>query len=160
MKVGFYQAKLVIPTFTKGKKQLHPLDVESTRKIAHVRIHVGRVIGFVKTKFRIFSSEVGIDLLKSHTCCTIPSIDKIVCSCCALVNLCKSIIPKWIKDKNWITLTIYMHYRTIFLRGHVLILHISYETTESNRHQTHTKSFYFRHHVPDNNKTEFCPLIG
>ena len=48
--VAFYQAKLVILDFTKGKKQLHPLEVENTRKIASVRIHVERVIGLVVRK--------------------------------------------------------------------------------------------------------------
>ena len=91
--IGFYQAKLVIPAFTKGKKQLHPMDVESTRKIAHVRIHVERVIGLVKSKFRVFHGEIPIDLLKLRSCCNIPTIDKIVHSCCALANTCKSIVP-------------------------------------------------------------------
>ena len=33
--VAFYQAKLVIPDFTKGEKQLHPLEVENTRGGIH-----------------------------------------------------------------------------------------------------------------------------
>ena len=42
--IALQQAKLVIPAFTKGKTQLDPVDVELTRGIAHVRIHVERVI--------------------------------------------------------------------------------------------------------------------
>lgn len=38
--VGLMCAEVKIPAFTKGKKQLSAYDVESTRKIAHVRIHV------------------------------------------------------------------------------------------------------------------------
>ena len=38
--VGLKQAKVVIPAFTKGKSQLNPVDVEKTRGIANVRIHV------------------------------------------------------------------------------------------------------------------------
>ena len=30
--VRFYQAELAIPSFTRGKSQLHPVDVEKTRK--------------------------------------------------------------------------------------------------------------------------------
>lgn len=45
--VGFYQAKLYIPSFTKGKKQLSAQEVETTQKIANIRIHVERVIGLV-----------------------------------------------------------------------------------------------------------------
>ena len=56
--VAFYHARLAIPDFTKGKKQLHPPDVETTRKIASVRIHVERVIGLVVWKFRIFDGEI------------------------------------------------------------------------------------------------------
>ncbi len=38
--VALYQAKLVISNFTRGKKQLHQLEAEHTRKVASVRIHV------------------------------------------------------------------------------------------------------------------------
>ena len=43
--LGFYAATIKIPAFTKGKKQLEPIEVEQTRSIAKVRIHVERVIG-------------------------------------------------------------------------------------------------------------------
>ena len=46
----FHQAKLVIPAFTKGKSQLDPIDIEKTRGIANVRIHVERVIGLLRQK--------------------------------------------------------------------------------------------------------------
>nr|CAH7723789.1 unnamed protein product [Callosobruchus chinensis] len=62
--LGMFRAKLVIPAFTKGKSQLHPIEVEETRQIAHVRIHVERVIGLVKNKFRIFRGTIPISMLK------------------------------------------------------------------------------------------------
>ena len=62
--VALYQAKLVIPDFTRGKKQLHPLEVEHTRKVAGVRIHMERVIRLVARKFSIFQSEVPLEFLK------------------------------------------------------------------------------------------------
>lgn len=37
-------ATLIIPAFTKRKSQLSAKEVETTRKIAHVRIHVERAI--------------------------------------------------------------------------------------------------------------------
>jgi hypothetical protein len=43
--VQFRQAKLNIPAFTKGKAQLDSADVEQTRKIATLRIHVEIIIG-------------------------------------------------------------------------------------------------------------------
>ena len=51
--VGMQQAHLHIPAFTKGKTQLSALEVEQTRSIANVRIHVERVIGNVRQKFSI-----------------------------------------------------------------------------------------------------------
>ena len=42
--VGLRNAKLVIPAFTKGKSQLDPVDVEQTRGIANVRIHVNKLL--------------------------------------------------------------------------------------------------------------------
>ena len=46
-------AKLQIPAFTKGKKQFSPIEVQHPRKLAHVRIHVERVIGQLKKKYSI-----------------------------------------------------------------------------------------------------------
>ena len=43
--LGFVQAEVQIPTFMRGKTQLSAYEVESTRRIAHLHIHVERVIG-------------------------------------------------------------------------------------------------------------------
>ena len=91
--VAFYHAKLVIPDFTKGRKQLHPLEVENTRKIASVRIHVERVIGLVVRKFRVFDGEIPLEFLKLKQGETTPTVDKIVTVCCALSNMCPPIVP-------------------------------------------------------------------
>ena len=91
--MDFYQAKLVIPDFIKRKKQLHPLEVENTRKIANVRIHVERVIGLVVRKFRIFDGEIPLEFLKLKQGETTPTVDKIVRVCCALSCLCQSVVP-------------------------------------------------------------------
>ena len=40
-----YNATLQVPTFMKGKKQLERSNTEETRNLAHVHIHVERVIG-------------------------------------------------------------------------------------------------------------------
>ena len=55
--VWYYGAKLHIPAFTKGKSQLDPVDIEETRKIARVRIHVERVIGLLRQKYTILQSS-------------------------------------------------------------------------------------------------------
>lgn len=46
-----------LPAFTKGKSQLHPLEIEDTRTIANVRIHIERVIGLLRTKYRILNQR-------------------------------------------------------------------------------------------------------
>jgi len=43
--VGLYCATVTLPTFTRGKEQLSGIEVEQTRRIANIRIHVERVIG-------------------------------------------------------------------------------------------------------------------
>jgi len=83
-------AKLQIPAFTRGKKQLHPVELEATRSIAHVRIHVERIIGCIRQKFRILSDDMPISLLSCGE--DDPIVDKIVMVSCALVNICPSII--------------------------------------------------------------------
>ena len=62
--VAFRRSELVIPAFTKGKKQLDPLDVEKTRNISNVRIHVERVIGRLRRKYTILQG-----ILKERKVC-------------------------------------------------------------------------------------------
>ena len=90
--VGLKQAKLVIPAFTKGKSQLDPVDVEKTRGIANVRIHVERVIGLLRRKYTILEGTLPTDFLNCANG-EVPMIDRILRVCAALVNLCPPIIP-------------------------------------------------------------------
>ena len=46
--IALYCAKLMIPAFTRGKKQLSLEEVEQSKRIAKVCIHVERVIGLLK----------------------------------------------------------------------------------------------------------------
>lgn len=62
MSVGFHCAALKTPVFTKDLPQLHPCTIEETRKLASVRIHVERVIGLTRSKFKIFNDPVQITL--------------------------------------------------------------------------------------------------
>ncbi|XP_060607928.1 uncharacterized protein LOC132760059 [Ruditapes philippinarum] len=89
--VGMCCASVNIPAFTKGKSQLSALDVETTRKIASVRIHVERVIGLVRNKYTMLQDRLPIDFLM----CTdgIPAVDKIGTVACALTNMCESVVP-------------------------------------------------------------------
>ena len=62
--VALMQASLEIPVFTKGMPQLSPIDVEKTRKLANVRIHIERVIGTTRQCFSVLSSTLPIQYMK------------------------------------------------------------------------------------------------
>jgi len=91
--VGMMQARLHIPAFTKGKDQLSAAEVEETRTIANVRIHVERVIGMVRQKYSILHHTIPIDFVTIRQGEDIPIIDRIVRICCALNNVCNPIVP-------------------------------------------------------------------
>lgn len=56
---------LNVRAFTKGKSQLHTREIESTRNIANVRIHVERIIGQLRQKFTILHQfKFPISLIK------------------------------------------------------------------------------------------------
>ena len=83
---------MVIPAFTKGKKQLSGMEVETSRQMSRVRIHVERVIGQLTKKYKILQTTLPINLIKRKSDKDITTIDKIVTVCVALVNLCKSVV--------------------------------------------------------------------
>ena len=56
--VWFHQAELNVPAFIRGKQQLDPINVEKTRKIANVRIHVERVIGILRQEHSLTKYSV------------------------------------------------------------------------------------------------------
>ena len=58
-------AKVRIPSFTHGTQQFTALDIESTRKIASLRIHVERVIGLVRRKYKLLQPIRPTDYLQS-----------------------------------------------------------------------------------------------
>lgn len=90
--IGFHFATLKTPAFTRGLPQLHPCSIEETRKIASVRIHVERIIGLTRSKYKILNGPVQITTLKhqdDNSCL----LDSIVTVCCALINMCSSIVP-------------------------------------------------------------------
>ena len=90
--VGMYCAEVKIPPFTKGKKQLSKLEVDSARQLAQVRIHIERVIGVLRQKYSILQSTLPINMIKSDGE-DISAVDKIVVVCSALCNCCDSVVP-------------------------------------------------------------------
>jgi len=69
-------ASLIIPAFTRGKQQLSAREVEQSRRIAHVCIHVERAIERLKN-FNILSTSMHM----------VPHADSIVTICSAICNL-------------------------------------------------------------------------
>jgi hypothetical protein len=76
---------VIPPKASSAKKQFSAEEMESTQKIASVRIHVERVIQRLKI-FQILTNRFDHSLL--------PHVDKIVHCCAVLVNLQAPII-KW-----------------------------------------------------------------
>ena len=92
--VAFRGATLNIPAFTRGQSQLAAKDVEATRKLANVGIHVERVIGVIQQIFKILSATTPLptEYTKSRRGGPV-LLDSIVKVCCALHNVCDVIIP-------------------------------------------------------------------
>ena len=78
-------ASLAIPPYTRGKSRLSQGEVETSRSLSRVRIHVERAIGRMKV-YRILQSTLSISLLKRfmnrlcyyrqnccYTCCFVKS---------------------------------------------------------------------------------------
>ena len=93
----YHRAGLAIPAFIKGKDQLDPVDVERTRGIANVQIHVERIIGLLRGKYYILSGILPIDFLQCYPKgfheAQIPMIDRIIIVRAALTNLFSGIVP-------------------------------------------------------------------
>lgn len=88
-----YGAHLEIPSFTRGKKQLSMKEVEHSKKIAKVRIHVERVIGVLKNRYIILQNTLPISLLRHKNDSDYSNIDKILTVCAALINTSNSVVP-------------------------------------------------------------------
>lgn len=80
-----YGTTLRIPSFTKGKSQLPVGEVDSSRQLSRVRIHVERVISRWKS-LTFLHSVIPIS--------QVSLLDDMVIVCGALTNLCKSVVPR------------------------------------------------------------------
>lgn len=89
-------AELIIPTFTRGRQQLEAKDVEKSRNMSRVRVHIERIIGALKGRFRILQGVMTIRSLKSLSDtsdkATLANVDKILRCCAILLNLGPSIV--------------------------------------------------------------------
>ena len=78
--------------FTRGKSQLSQRDVEMSKQLSKVRIHVERIIGNLKNKYTILKGPLPVNLLKHKDDKGAANIDKILAVCASLTNLCVSIV--------------------------------------------------------------------
>ncbi|XP_063070700.1 uncharacterized protein LOC134461770 [Engraulis encrasicolus] len=90
--VGLMCAEVKIPAFTRGHFQLEARDVENTRKIAHLRTHVERVIGTVRNKYTFLSAKVPISIVLPREGEEKTFLDKIVSVCCTLTTMSRSVV--------------------------------------------------------------------
>ena len=91
--VGLLCAEVKHPPFTRGKALLSRLEVDSSRQLSQVRIHVERVIGAVRQKFMILQSTLPISMVACYDEDKLSPIDKMVTISCALYNHCNSVVP-------------------------------------------------------------------
>ncbi|XP_013880836.1 uncharacterized protein LOC106529864 [Austrofundulus limnaeus] len=97
--VGFYCASLQTPPFTEERKQLSAYEVEDTREIANVQIHVDRVLGLVRRKYQILHSRaLSIEHMATKPGEALALIEKIGVICCVLSNL--SLSSHWSKEEG------------------------------------------------------------
>ena len=94
--LAVYGANLEIPSFTHGKKQLSLEEVECSKRLSKVRIHVEHVIGLLKNKYTILKEKIPVTLLKRKgdldfafidKIITVLCIDKFISKHCSMLNL-------------------------------------------------------------------------
>ena len=89
--VAIQGAHLVIG-FTKGKQQLSKREVEQSRQMARVRIHVERVKGVLKNRYTILQSRLPLSLIKRKGDEVTTTVDKLLTVSAALTNLGESVV--------------------------------------------------------------------
>ena len=87
-----YGAKLEIPAFTRGKSQLSQIEVEYSKQLSTVRIHVERVIGHLKKKYKFLRGPLPVTILKHADDIDVSNFDKVLTVCAALTNLTGSVV--------------------------------------------------------------------
>lgn len=97
-------AELIISAFTNGKNKLSAKEVEVSHQIACIRIHIERIIGLIKNRYKILNETLSATVLQSLSDqvsgSDLANIDKLFSVCCALVNLSGSIVYNEKEEKE------------------------------------------------------------
>ncbi|XP_062851506.1 uncharacterized protein LOC134314741 [Trichomycterus rosablanca] len=99
--MGVICAEVKISTFSKGSV-LEDKDVEKTQDLAQLKMHLEKVVGNIHNKFTMLHNTVPINMILPCEGEEMTFLDKIVSVCCALTNLCPSVVPQ----TNSITVTV------------------------------------------------------
>ena len=84
---------LVTLAFLDKRDQLDAVETEASRQVANVRIHVERIIGSLKLRYKILSGPINHCFVRNHKDETVCFFDKVVKVCCTLLNLAPSVVP-------------------------------------------------------------------
>lgn len=91
--VNAKKASLEMPSFVRNKNQLHPFELENSRKNSSLRIHVERVINILRKKFSMCSDIAKISALsKKNEIFDGDLYDMIIFVCSCIVNMCPSVV--------------------------------------------------------------------
>lgn len=86
-------ASLKMPSFVRNGGQLHPTEIEQSRDVSRIRIHVERIICVLREKFNICSDTAHMSAVaKQNDLYDNDLYDKIIYVCSCLVNLCPSVV--------------------------------------------------------------------
>lgn len=91
--LALHGATLEIPAFKRGTKQLSLQEIEESKRLSKVRIHVERVIGLMKNKYTILQGKLPITILTHNDDFDdYAFIDRMIVVCAALCNLSPSVV--------------------------------------------------------------------
>ncbi|KAM4612772.1 uncharacterized protein ACJ7VT_011001 [Polymixia lowei] len=90
--VGLMCAEVNRSASAGGRHRLDVKDVEEMRRIGHLRTHVERVTGNVHRKYTMLSDTMPLSMLLPCEDEDVTLLDKIVTVCCALTNMCPSVV--------------------------------------------------------------------
>ena len=72
--------------------ELSQRDVEVSKELSRVRIHIERDIGLLKNKYTLLKGPLPLNILKHKGDVGLANIDKILVVCAALTNMCSSVV--------------------------------------------------------------------